>query len=116
MKVLVKDIKEFRDKLKSIDNEMEVDVQYWVCYGKPAARKEVRNGDQFIELAIYYNYRKDLVAKITRNRIISENEGCRMSSPIETLQEEFQHVKQASKKNILEKVNELKNIKLESYI
>ena len=65
MKVLVKDIREFEEKLKGIDAGFNVDIQYWVCYGKPAARKEVRNGDQFIELAIYYNYRKDLVAKIT---------------------------------------------------
>ena len=116
MKVLVKDIKEFRNKLKSIDNEMEVDIQYWVCYGKPAARKQLRKDNEFIELAIYYNYKKDLVSRITRNRIISEGEDCMMSTPLETIQEEFTEVKQASKKNILEKVNELKNIKLESYI
>lgn len=116
MKVLVKDIKEFRDKLKSIDDGMEVDVQYWVCYGKPAARKRFRKDNEFIELAIYYNYKHDLVSRITRNRIISENESGMMTTQLETIQEDFQQVKQASKKNILEKVNELKNIKLESYI
>lgn len=115
MKVLVKDIKEFRENLKNIDDEMEVDVQYWVCYGKPAARKICRNGNEFVELSIYYNYKKDLVAKITKNRIISENENCMMSSPYKTIKEEFTEVKQASKKNILEKVKELKSIDLKQY-
>ena len=60
MSVLMKDIKKFNDQLKEIDPNMEVDVQFWVFHGKPAARKTERNGDHFIELAIYYNYKKDI--------------------------------------------------------
>ena len=116
MKVLVKDIKEFKDELKGIDEGFNVDVQYWVIYGKPAARKIYREGEYFTELAIYYNYKKDLVAKITKNRIVSENENGMMTTPILTIKEEFTEVKQASKKNILEKVRELKNIDLKQYI
>lgn len=116
MKVLVKDYKEFKEKLESIDPEFEVDLQYWVCYGKPAARKKARKENLFVELSIYYNYKKDLVSRITKNRIISENEGCMMSTPYETIKEEFAEVKQASKKNILEKVEELKNIDLFQYL
>ena len=116
MKVLVKDIKDFEKQVKEINEEYTIDIQYWVIYGKPAIRKIYRKGDEFIELAIYYNYRKDLVAKITKNRVISENENCMMSSPYQTIKEEFTEVKQASKKNLLEKARELKNIQLESYI
>lgn len=116
MKVLVKDYKQFNDKLKNIDNEFDIDINYWVIWGRPAVRKQYRKGEEFVELSIYYNCNKELVSKITKNRIVSENENCMMSTPYLTIKEEFQEVKQASKKNILEKVNELKNIKLESYI
>lgn len=116
MKVLVKDIKDFENKLKELNKDYTVDIQYWACYGKPSARMIHRKNNEFIELAIYYNYKKDLVVKITKNRIISENEGCMMSTPIQTIMEDFTQVKQASKKNILEKANELKNINLEQYI
>ena len=39
MSVLMKDIKKFNDQLKEIDPNMEVDVQFWVFHGKPAAKK-----------------------------------------------------------------------------
>lgn len=116
MKILVKDIKQFDEELRAIDEGFKVDVQFWVIYGKPAARKIYKENDYFIELAIYYNYKKDLVAKITKNRIISENENAMMSTPVLTIKEDFAEVKQASKKNILEKVRELKNIDLKQYI
>ena len=115
MKVLIKDYKEFDEQLKSINENYKTDIQYWVCYGKPAIRKIARNNNEFIELAIYYNYKKDLVSKITKNRIISENDGCMMSSPYLTIKEEFTTVKTASKKNLLEKAKELNNINLEQY-
>lgn len=116
MKVLMKDYKDFNDKLKKIDEGFNIDIQYWVIYGKPSVRKIERKEDEFVELSIYYNYKKELVSKITKNRIVSENENCMMSTPYLTIKEEFQEVKQASKKNILEKVNELKNIDLKQYI
>lgn len=116
MKVLVKDYKEFKDKLKNIDDEFEVDINYWVIWGKPAARKQYRKGDEFIEIAIYYNYQKDLVTRISKNRVLSEGEGCIMTTPIQTIQEDFEKVKQASKKNILEKVAQVKNIDLKQWI
>lgn len=116
MGVLIKDYKNLDEKVKEIDKEFNVDLQYWVIYGKPAARKIYRVNDEFIELAIYYNYCKDLVVKITKNRIVSENEGCTMSTPIKTIKEEFLKVKQASKKNILEQIEKCKNIDLKQFI
>lgn len=116
MSVLMKDIKKFNDQLKEIDPNMEVDVQFWVFHGKPAARKAERNGDHFIELAIYYNYKKDLVVKVSKNKIISEGDGCMLSTETERIKEEFTQVNQASKKNILQKVAELKNLNLKEYI
>jgi len=115
MSVKVKEYKEFQEKLKNIDPGFEVDIQFWIFHGKPAAVKRYRKDNEFIELSIYYNYKKDLVSKITKNRIISENEGCMMSTPYETIKEEFEEVKQASKKNILKKVEEFKNIDLKQF-
>ena len=114
--VKISEIKDFKKQLKEIDENFEVDIQYWVCYGKAAARKEVRKDNEFVELSIYYNYKKDLVCKISKNKIVSENEGCRLSTEISRIKEDFIQVKQASKKNILEKVKELKDINLTQYI
>ena len=118
MKVLVKDIKDFRQKLKNIGEDYEVDVQFWVMYGKPSIKKQLfyNNNENLLELSIYYNYKKDLFIKIAKNRVVSKNDNYYMTTEIERIKEDFIQVKQASKKNLLEKAEELKNIRLEDFI
>lgn len=112
----IKELRDFNEKIKAIDPGFEVDAQYMIFHHTPAARKQYKKDGYFVEIAIYYNYMKNLVTRISKNRIISEGDGCMLSTSIETIKEEFQEVTQQSKKNVLAKIQEVKNIDLKALI
>lgn len=112
----IKELRDFDEKIKEIDPDFEVDAQFMIFHHTPAARKQYKKDDCFIEIAIYYNYLKQLVTRISKNRIISEDDGCMLSTSIETIKEEFENVKQQSKKNVLEKIQQVKNEDLKAYL
>ena len=112
----IKDLREFDKKVKEIDPEFGADYQFMIFHKTPAARKQYKKDGYFIEIAIYYNYLKQLVTKISKNRIISEDNTGMMSTTIQTIQEDFEQVKQQSKKNVLDKIQQVKNINLEVYL
>lgn len=112
----IKELRDFNEKIKAIDPGFEVDAQFMIFHHTPAARKQYRENDHFIEIAIYYNYMKNLVTRISKNKVLSESDGCMLSTVTETIKEEFQEVTQQSKKNVLAKIQEVKNIDLKALI
>jgi hypothetical protein len=112
----IKELRDFNEKIKEIDPDFEVDAQFMIFHNTPAARKQYRENDYFIEIAIYYNYMKNLVTRISKNKVLSDGDGCMLSTSVETIKEEFQEVKQQSKKNVLAKIQEVKNIDLKALI
>lgn len=110
------ELRKFDETIKGIDPEFTADYQFMIFHKTPAARKQYTKDGEFIEIAIYYNYMKKLVTRITKNKIISQNDGCMLSTVLETIKEEFEDVKQQSKKNVLEKIQQVKNIDLKAYL